>query len=104
MDKSVSSILKLLIILCLVMQPAWADKDIDQDDAKALRQEGTILPLEKILQAAQRLHAGRVIQVELGEKRGIYIYEVEIADNNGQIWEMKFNARDATLLSQERED
>jgi len=105
MIDSVSNIaLKLLIVFSLVMPSLGVAKDINQDDAIALRQQGVILPLEQILQAAQRLRPGRVIKVELEKKRDLYIYEVEIADNKGQVWEMKFNASDATLLSQERED
>jgi len=95
---------KLLIISILLMSGAVMAKDIDQDDAKVLRQQGAILPLEKILQAAQKQHPGRVIQVELEEKHGRYVYEVEIVDNNGRVWEMKIDARDASLLSQELED
>lgn len=95
---------KLLIISILLMSGAVMAKDIDQDDAKVLRQQGAILPLEKILQAAQKQHPGRVIQVELEEKKGRYVYEVEIVDNNGRVWEMKIDARDASLLSQELED
>lgn len=95
---------KLIIVFSLVIPAFAAAKDIDQDDAKVLRQQGVILPLEEILQAAQRIHPGRVIEIELEKKRNSYIYEVEIADNKGQIWEMKFNASDATLLSEERED
>lgn len=95
----------LLIVFILVMPGVLMAKDIDQDEAKVLRQQGIILPLEQILQAAQSLHQGRVIKVELEKKkRGRYVYEVEIADDHGQVWEMEFNASDATLLSQERED
>lgn len=99
-----SNTLKLVIIVSLVMQSAWAGQDIDQDDAKALKQKGLILPLERILQAAQHVHPGRVLEVELEKKGDLYIYEIEISDSNGQVWEMKFNASDASLLSQERED
>jgi uncharacterized membrane protein YkoI len=105
MVSRMSGLLRFLMVLFLIVPLAAAAKDIDQDEAKALRQQGAILPLEKILQAAQSVHPGRVIKVELEEKkRGRYVYEVEIADNNGQVWEMKFNASDATLLSDERED
>lgn len=100
----IKKFLKLLVIFGLTIPFAGIAKDIDQDDARALKQQGVILPLEQILQAAQHIHPGRVIEVELEQKRNLYIYEVEIADSNGQVWEMKFNASDATLLSDERED
>jgi len=99
-----SKVLKLVLVIFLVMPGVMLAKDIDQDEAKLLRQEGAILPLEEILEAAQKQHSGRVIQVELEEKHGRYVYEVEIADNNGKVWEMKIDAHDATLLSQELED
>ena len=95
---------KMLMVSILIIPAAVIAKDIDQDDAKALRQQGKILPLEQILQAAQSQHPGRVIQVELEKQRGRYVYEVEIADSNGQVWEMKIDASDASLLSQELED
>lgn len=104
-DNTMSKICRLLLVFILVMPLVVMAKDIDQDEAKALRQQGAILPLEQILQAAQSLHSGRVIKVELEKKRrGRYVYEVEIADEHGQVWEMEFNASDATLLSEERED
>jgi uncharacterized membrane protein YkoI len=99
-----SKVSKLVLVSLLVMPGVMLAKDIDQDEAKVLRQQGAILPLEEILQAAQKQHAGRVIQVELEERHGRYVYEVEIADNNGKVWEMKIDARDASLLSQELED
>lgn len=74
MIDSVSNIaLKLLIVFSLVMPSLGVAKDINQDDAIALRQQGVILPLEQILQAAQRLRPGRVIKVEL-EKSVTSIY------------------------------
>ncbi|WP_455200073.1 PepSY domain-containing protein [Kaarinaea lacus] len=97
-------LLKRFVVILLALPLVGFAKDIDQDDARALKQQGIILSLEQILQAAQRVHPGRVIEVDLEQKRNLYIYEVEIADSNGQVWEMKFNASDATLLSDERED
>lgn len=82
-----------------------ASEEINQDDAAALRKQGLVLPLEKILAVAQRLHRGRVIDVELerGRKQGQYIYEIEIVDSGGRVWEMKFNAADASLVSEAQE-
>ena len=82
----------------------WASDDIDQDEARSLRDAGTILPLEDILAASRKLRPGRVMEVELEKKHGKYVYEIEIADDKGIVWEMKFNAQDATLISQEQDD
>ena len=100
--------IKLLRILAssllIISSLAWASDDIDQDEAQNLRKQGTILPLDKIIDAAQRLHPGRIAEVELKQKRNRYIYEIEIVDRNGRVWEMKFDASNATLISQEQDD
>jgi uncharacterized membrane protein YkoI len=63
-----------------------------------------ILSLEQILQKARQLHAGRVLETELEEGGDGMVYEVEILDANGEVWEMKFDARSGQLLGEEQED
>jgi uncharacterized membrane protein YkoI len=82
----------------------WAGDDIEQDEAQIMRKQGVILPLQEIIQSAQRLHNGRIIEVDLERKHNRYIYEIELVDDNGQVWEMKFDASNATLISQEQDD
>ena len=92
-----------IVILCFA-SALQAGDSLDHDQAADLRKQGLVLPLEKILTAAKRLHQGRVIEVELEEKRGQYVYEIEIVDADGRVWEMKFNGSDARLLSEEQDD
>ena len=95
-----------LVILTLTFafgKTAWAD-GIDQDEAASLRQQGVILPLSDIIAAAQKQHQGRIIEVELEHKHGRYIYEIEIVNDEGKVWEIKLNASDANIISQEEED
>jgi uncharacterized membrane protein YkoI len=65
---------------------------------------GAILSLEQILQTARQQHAGRVLETELEERRGGMVYEVEILDANGEVWEMRFDARSGEMLVEEQED
>ena len=74
------------------------------DHAKALQEQGDILPLEQILEQARQSHPGRVLETELERKRGSYVYEVEILDDSGEVWEMEFDAASGELLKQEQED
>lgn len=97
-----TKVFPVLLAALLAQSPVMADDD--QDKAHRLRQQGTILPLEKIIQAARNIHPGRIVEAELDRERGVYVYEIEIVDNNGRVWEMKFNAKDATLISSEQED
>lgn len=76
----------------------------DHEAVRELMQQGDILPLEQILEQARQLRAGRVLETELERERGGYIYEVEVLDDNGEVWEMKFDAATGELLEQELED
>jgi len=76
----------------------------DQEQARSLRQSGDILSLEQILQRAGKLRGGRVLDTELEREDGRYIYEVELVDDRGQVWELKFDGRSGEMLREERED
>ena len=95
---------KLLIAFMSILLTAlfgWsqASADTDQALARKLRAAGTILPLETI--AAK---AGELLEAELDHEHGRYIYEVEILDSAGQVWELKLDAGTAALLKLERDD
>jgi uncharacterized membrane protein YkoI len=76
----------------------------EYDRARTLKQAGAILSLEDILASARRHHDGRVLETELEQEGGRYIYEVELVDDQGQVWEMKFDASTAELLKDRREE
>ncbi|HEX5538994.1 MAG TPA: PepSY domain-containing protein [Methylophilaceae bacterium] len=78
--------------------------DDDQTLARKLRASGEILPLENIAARAQAIKPGELLETELEHKHGRYIYEVEILDKTGQVWELKLDARTAELLKLERDD
>ena len=93
----------LLVILLFIPLISLAD-DIDHDDAYRLQQSGNILPLEEIIEKARQYHDGKILEVELEKKRKAFIYEIKILDREGVLWEIKINATDGTLVSQEQED
>ena len=81
-----------------------ATADTDQALARQLRAAGTILPLETIVAKAQAAKAGELLEAELDHDHDHYIYEVEILDSAGQVWELKLDAGTAELLKLERDD
>jgi len=81
---------------------ALADRR-DHDDARALREQGAIVPLEEVLRAATAQHPGRVVEVELERKGEAYVYEIELLDAAGEVWELKYDARTGVLLGEESE-
>ena len=94
----------ILISFLFGATSSLADNETDHDEALRLKTEGEILPLEAILEKAKIIRVGKVLEAELEKKNGGYIYEIEIIADDGSIWELKFDAKTATLLSQEEED
>lgn len=76
----------------------------EHEAVRELMRQGDILPLEQILEQARRQHPGRVLETELERERGGYIYEVEMLDDSGEVWELEFDAATGELLKQEQED
>lgn len=94
----------LCFAILLWSSMAISSDGVTQDEALRLRQADKILPLEKIITRAQTQHRGTILEAELYKKAKGYVYEIEILDANGIVWEMKFNARNGKLLSTKEDD
>jgi len=94
----------ILSIILLISVPAtiYADDD-DHERAKQLMETGEILPLEDILKNARNIYSGNIIEVELETEDGQLIYELEILDKKGKVWELKFDAYTGKLIKTEKE-
>lgn len=80
-------------------------RDLDQDEALHLRQQGVILPLEQLLQSALGRYPGaKLLEAELEEDDDQYEYEVELLTPEGVVREIKLDARTGTLLKDEEDD
>jgi uncharacterized membrane protein YkoI len=86
----------------LALFPAQADEG--PAVAKRLSEAGVILPLEKIVAAARKAKPGEVLESELERKGKGYVYEIEILDARGQVWEVKLDARTGQLIKLESDD
>lgn len=90
----------VLAVLALDVQA----RDLDQDEALRLRQEGVILPLEALMQPAlDRYPGARLLEAELEEEDDIYVYEIELLIH-GVVRELEVSARDGRVLKDEVED
>jgi uncharacterized membrane protein YkoI len=89
----------LLAFCSLVMA-----RDLDQDEALRLRQQGVILPLEQLLQQAlDRYPGSKLLEAELEEHHDDYIYEVELLTAEGVVRELDIEATTGRLLK-DKED
>lgn len=80
-------------------------RDLGQDEALRLREQGVILPLEHVLRKAiERYPDSKLLEVELEEDDDIHVYEVELLTSSGVVRELKLNAADGQLLEDEVDD
>ncbi|ACO79031.1 Peptidase M4, thermolysin propeptide [Azotobacter vinelandii CA] len=92
----------LLAAFCLLSADA---RDLDQDQALRLRQEGVILPLEQLVRSAlDRYPGASLLEAELEEEHGAYVYEVELLTTGGVVRELELDARDGRILKDEEDD
>lgn len=97
-----SRLLALMLCACCSLASA---RDLGQDEALRLRERGEILPLEEILKfALERYPNSKLLEVELEEKQGAYVYEVELVTPQRVVRELKFNASSGNLTKDKEDD
>ncbi|MEJ2620596.1 MAG: PepSY domain-containing protein [Candidatus Thiodiazotropha sp.] len=82
----------------------YAEGGVEYQQVRRLTESGKIVPLTELLRIIQREKPGRVIEVELERKGQAYLYEIEILDEKGVVWEYKLNAINGEILQREQED
>lgn len=93
-------------VICLLAFCSLAvGRDLGQDEALRLRQQGVILSLEQLVPKALGLHAGsKLLEVELEEDDGLFIYEIELLTIEGIVREVKINAANGDVLEDKVDD
>lgn len=92
------------LLLIVLLSASVQARDLDQDEALILRQQGTILALEQLVDKALGRHPGaKLLEAELEEKHGVFVYEFELLTTAGSVRELKFDARDGRLLKDEED-
>lgn len=93
----------LALIVAVLALDAQA-RDLDQDEALRLRQEGVIRPLEDLMAPALGRYPGaELLEAEL-EEDDVLVYEVELLTADGTVRELELDARDGRILKDEVED
>ncbi len=95
----------VMLILCSSLAQASSDEKYDHERARQMHEAGEIVSGQSLVKKALVLHPGaRVLEIELEEKRGRLLYEIEIVDKDGNVHELYFDARDGQLWQQRLHD
>lgn len=97
--------LHFLVALAAVSMSAFVPAGETHLEARRLMEAGTIRPFEEIMTEIRKQHPGRILEAELERRQDAgYIYEVELLDEEGVIWELEVDAASGELLHTEPED
>lgn len=94
--QSVASGLAVVLLTVLVSPPALADSE--QDRARAAVQAGKVLPLKTLLERLEREHPGQVLEVELEQEDGRWIYEIKLLQPGGRLVKLELDAASGAVL------
>ncbi len=81
-----------------------AGRDIDQNEALRLVEQGVVLPLQRFIDDAQQRFPGRLLEVELEWDDDRYVYELEIVTRSGIVLELDYDAVTGKLLDVDEDD
>lgn len=96
--KSIGMMTVLAMLLASGM--AWAG---DHERARELLERGEILSLTEIIRQTNTEIPGKILEVELEEKGGLIVYEVEFLEEHGVVKEMLIDAKTGRIISVEED-
>jgi uncharacterized membrane protein YkoI len=89
---------KLAVVLAMVLTSPLASADNEQDRARAAVQAGNVLPLKTVLERLEREHPGQVLEVELEQDEGRWIYEIKLIQAGGRLVKLELDAVSGVVL------
>ena len=82
----------------------WEDDDHSYDRARRASERGEILDLAEIYARVATAVPGRVLETELEDEHGHWVYELRILDPQGRLREVALDARTGRLLTGRKDD
>lgn len=94
-----------IVLFCvLALSSAAPGLAVDIDEVMRLKESGAIMSLEDLLERVRREYPGRIIEIELEKENGKYVYEIDLVDEDGIVWELELDASTGDLLKLKRDD
>lgn len=101
MKQQLKYLVSLIALFVFFTQLTLADTDYNQ--AKKMLDAGEILSLEQILTKVSKHTPGRILELELEIEGEQPLYEIELIDTEGIVWELKVNAKTAKLIERKQD-
>ena len=101
--------MKILTTLCvsaaLLMGAGLAQAEVSPAKTVELSTSGAILAFDQLDQTALAQHSNTtLLDTELDESYGRYIYRVDLRDDKGQKWEVEMDAATGEILKNRQDD
>jgi uncharacterized iron-regulated membrane protein len=93
----------LAVVLATVLTGSLALADNEQDRARAAVQAGKVLPLKTVLERLEREHPGQVLEVELEQDDGRWIYEIKLLQAGGRLVKLELDAATGAVLQRKEQ-
>lgn len=95
----------LFVSAALMMGAGLAQADVSPAKTVELSTSGAILAFDKLDQTALAQHPkATIVDTELDESYGRYIYQVDLRDDKGQKWEVEMDAATGEILKNRQDD
>jgi uncharacterized membrane protein YkoI len=88
----------MMMLALLGTGVGYAADNADHDRARQAVEVGDVLPLRTILERVEREYPGQVMEVELDQEKGEWVYEIKLLRKGGALMKLKILARDGTIL------
>lgn len=95
----------VVLAAALLLGAGVALSSDEAEQVRALTERGDIVPLETLIAEARARKPGTLIEAELDwePRLGVAVYELLMLGQDGELWEIEFDARTGELLEVERE-
>ena len=96
-----NSITKLILVLLFIASSLslMARADDDSKEVRRLMLEKEIVPLESLMPSIRSHGDWKILEIELEHDDDKLIYEVELLDEQGRVYEIRYDAKTGKELS-----
>ena len=86
------------VVMIMVLASGVVVAGDDHVRARQALEAGEVMPLRQLLQQIAVSHPGEIIDVELEQREGRWLYEIKMLRRGGGMFKLKVDARDGEVI------